>query len=89
MDLKSAFHRVRIREGDERNIAFRCRMGLFEWLTTPFGLSNAPVTFQRYTNEQLREHLNIDVTAYMNDILVYKDGSEEEYWKKSVASSKS
>ena len=63
-------------------IAFRCRLGLFEWLVTPFGLVNAPATFQRYINEQLREHLDLDATAYMDDILAYTDGSENGHWKK-------
>lgn len=81
LDVKSAFHRVRIREGDEWMTAFRCRLGLFEWLVTPFGLINAPATFQRYMNEQLREHLDINATVYMDDILAYTDGSEEDHWK--------
>lgn len=80
LDVKSAFHRVRIREGDEWMTAFRCRLGLFEWLVTPFGLANAPATFQRYINEQLREHLDIDATANMDDILAYTDDSEESHY---------
>lgn len=81
LDVKSAFHRVRIKEGDEWKTAFRCRLGLFEWLVTPFGLVNAPATFQRYINEQLREHLDIDATAFMDDILAYTDDSEKGHWK--------
>ncbi|KAI0992682.1 hypothetical protein K3495_g15503, partial [Podosphaera aphanis] len=65
LDVKSAFHRVRVREGDEWMTAFRCRLGLFEWLVTPFGLVNAPASFQRYINEHLREHLDLDATAYV------------------------
>ena len=56
LDVKTAFHRIRIRKGDEWMTAFRCRLGLFEWLVTSFGLVNAPATSQRYINEQLREH---------------------------------
>lgn len=81
LDVKSAFHRLRIRAGDEWMTAFRCRLGLFEWLVTPFGLINAPATFQRYINEQLREHLDIDATAYMDDVLAYTSGSENEHWE--------
>lgn len=60
--------------------AFRCRLGLFEWLVTSFGLINAPATFQRYINEQLREHLDTDATAYMDNVLVYTSGSRDEHW---------
>ena len=81
LDVKSAFHRIRIREGDEWMTAFRCRLGLFEWLVTPFGLVNAPATFQRYINEQLREHLDLNATAYMDDVLAYTSGDEDEHWR--------
>lgn len=80
LDVKSAFHRIRIRGGDEWMTAFRCRLGLFEWLVTPFGLVNAPATFQRYINEQLREHLDVDATAFMDDVLAYTSSDEEEHW---------
>lgn len=80
LDVKSAFHRIRIRQGDEWMTAFRCRLGLFEWLVTPFGLVNAPATFQRYINEQLREHLDVDATAFMDDVLAYTDSSKEDHW---------
>ena len=81
LDVKSAFHRLRIKEGDEWMTAFRCRLGLFEWLVTPFGLINAPASFQRYINEQLRENLDINATAYMDDILIYTGSSEDDHWK--------
>ncbi|KAI0992534.1 hypothetical protein K3495_g15651, partial [Podosphaera aphanis] len=81
LDVKSAFHRIRIREGDEWMTAFRCRLGLFEWLVTPFGLINAPATFQRYINEHLREHLDLNATAYMDDVLVYTSDDEDDHWR--------
>lgn len=82
LDVKSAFHRLRIREGDEWMTAFRCRLGLFEWLVTPFGLVNAPASFQRYINEQLRENLDINATAYMDDVLIYTSSDEKDHWRK-------
>ena len=50
LDVIAAFHKIRIAEGEEWMTAFRTRYGLFEWLVTPFGLTGAPATFQRYIN---------------------------------------
>jgi len=75
LDVTAAFHKIRIAKGDEWKTAFRTRYGLYEWLVTPFGLTGAPATFQRYINYTLREYLDEFVSAYLDDILVYTDGS--------------
>ena len=75
LDIIAAFHKIRIAEGKEWMTAFRTRYGLFEWLVTPFGLANAPSTFQKYINWTLREYLDDFVSAYIDDILIFTTGS--------------
>lgn len=79
LDVIAAFHKIRITEGDEWKTAFRTRYGLFEWLVTPFGLANAPSTFQKYINYTLRDYLDEFCSAYVDDILVYSSGSKEQH----------
>jgi transposase InsO family protein len=79
LDVIAAFHKIRIAEGDEWKTAFRTRFGLFEWLVTPFGMANSPSTFQRYINWTLREFLDEFCSAYLDDVLIYTDGSLEQH----------
>ena len=72
-DIIAAFNRLRIAKGDEWMTAFRTRYGLFEYLVMPFGLANAPSSFQHYVNDVLRPYLDIFCTAYIDDILIYSD----------------
>ena len=82
LDVVQAFHKVRVAEGEEWKTAFRTRYGLFEWLVTPFGLSGAPATFQRYINKILQDFLDDFASAYIDDILIYTSGSKEDHMRK-------
>lgn len=77
LDLKDAYHRIRIREGDEWKTAFRTRYGHFEYMVMPFGLANAPATFQAYINRALAGLVDITCVVYLDDILIYSEKTEE------------
>ena len=71
LDLKDAYHRIRIRTGDEWKTAFRTRYGHFEYQVMPFGLANAPATFQAYVNKAMSNLLDTCVVVYLDDIVIY------------------
>ena len=71
LNLRKAYHIVRIKEGDKRTTAFNTSLGHFEYLVMPFGLANAPAVFQALINDVLRALLNRCVFVYLDDIFIF------------------
>lgn len=84
LDLTSAYHRLRIKKGDEWKTAFCTRYGHYEYQVLPFGLSNAPAIFQAYINQALAEKLDVFCIVYLDKILIYlekaKNHTEDVKW---------
>ncbi|KAF7641341.1 hypothetical protein LDENG_00284490, partial [Lucifuga dentata] len=77
LDLRNAYHLVRIHEGDEWKMTFNTPTGHYEYLVMPFELTNAPAVFQELVNDVLRDMLNHFVFVYLDDILIFSRSRDE------------
>ena len=72
IDLRNAFHQVRIYPGQEWLTAFRSFLGHFEYQVMPFGLTNAPAVLQNMMNDKFSDMRDF-VVIYLDDILIFSD----------------
>ena len=77
MDLKSGYHQVRMAEKDREKTAFITPFGLYQSVVMPFGLCNAPATFQRLVDSVFDKYIGHGVGVYIDDIVIYADSAEK------------
>ena len=73
IDLRNAYHQVRVQAGDEWKTAFRCREGHFEFQVCPQGPTNAPAMFQHFMNDILRAHLDLTAVGILDDVIIFSE----------------
>jgi hypothetical protein len=71
LDLRSGYHQVAMLEVDIPKTAFRTHNGHFEWTVKPFGLTNAPATYQRLLSRVLGDCIGKFACCYIDDILIF------------------
>ena len=76
LDVRQAYHRIRMAPGHEFKTAFKTRYGLYEYLVMPFGLTNAPAQFQAHMQNIFSDLLDISVVVYLDDILIFSANLE-------------
>ena len=79
LDFTSAYYWKKIRKEDKWKTAFRTRYSYFEYRVMLFGIMNAPTSFQGYINKIFAKKLNIFVSLYLDDILIYTDDNKDGY----------
>ncbi|CAK9812938.1 Retrovirus-related Pol polyprotein from transposon 17.6 [Anthophora plagiata] len=76
-DLASGFHQIRMKPEDSRKTAFTTPHGHYEFERMPFGLKNAPATFQRLMDRVLTGLQGNEMFVYLDDIVIYSSSLRE------------
>ena len=77
LDLVMAYHQVPLKPADVEKTAFITHVGLYEMLKMPFGLCNAPSTYQRLMISLLQGLIGRICFAYLDDVIVFSKRRDE------------
>jgi len=79
LDAKQGFWHVPLAEEDRDKTAFRTRSGQYRWRVMPFGLVNAPATFQRFMDTVLMGLTPEFALVYIDDVVIFTKGDFDDH----------
>lgn len=88
LDLASGYNQVPVTEQDKPKTAFCTPFGLFEWNRMPFGLCNAPSTFQRLMQRMFGDQQCQSLLLYLDDIVVFSSSITQHLQRLEVVLSR-
>ena len=71
LDANSGYWQVPVAEDDRPKTAFTCHAGCFQFRRMPFGLCNAPATFQRTVDIILSQYRWQSCLVYIDDVIIF------------------
>lgn len=78
LDMKSGYHQVEVLEEHKQRTAFTVGpLGLWEFNRMPFGLVNAPATYQRLMEDCMGDYIGKLCFIYLDDLIIFSETFEE------------
>ena len=76
LDWQQGYHQIRMHPDHAKRTAFQTIFGLYHYTVMPFGLANAPATFQCMIDALLQTHHDF-CRAYLDDIVIWSSSLED------------
>jgi hypothetical protein len=77
IDLTTEYNIIRIHAGNEWKAAFRTRYRDYRYLVMPFGMVNAPTSFQNIIKDIFKDMIDLDIVTNINHIFIYSQTDTE------------